>query len=580
MSPFFASGGQSIGASASASVLPMSIQGCFPLGLTSLSSLLSKGLSGVFSRTTVWKHQFFSTNFFMVQFSHMYTTARRTIALTVQTLVSKVMSLIFNTMARLVMAFPPRGSGEAWLSHVWLFATPWTVQSMEFSRQEYWSGYTFPSPGNLPKPGIKPWSPVLQTHSLPAEPPGMPSKEQFSSVQLSHSVISNSLWPHGLQHARLLCPLPTPGAYSNSGPSSWCWHLILCCPLLLLLSIIPSNRVFSKESVLWIRYPNYWVFSFSISLSNEYSGPISFRMDWLDLLAVQGTFKNLLQHHSSKASVLRCSAFFIVQLSYPYMTTGKTKAFLTIWTSVDKVMSLLFNMLYRLVITFLPRSKCLLISWLQSPSAVILEPPKIKSVIVSIVSPYICHEVMGPDALILVFSLLSFKPTFSLSSFTLTKRFFSSSLLSAIRVVSSAYLRLLIFLPAILIPACASSSPAFLMIYSAYKLNRQGDNIQPWRTPFPIWNQSVFPCPVLTVASWPTGCWSWADDGSKPVLLEDGGTQPRVPGTPDPSVHGPNLQVTGRTWTFWPTQHTTWQVFRFSLTVSAICQCKLLSFPK
>ena len=154
-------------------------------------------------------------------------------------------------------------------------------------------------------------------------------------------------------------------------------------------------------------------------------------------------------------------------------------------------MSLLFNILYRLVITFLPRSKRLLISWLQSPSAVILEPPKIKSATVSTVSPSISHEVMGPDAMILVFWMLSFKPTFSLYSFTFIKRLFSSSSLSAIRVVSSAYLRLLIFFLAILIPACASSSPAFLMMYSAYKLNKQGDNIQPWRTPFPIWNQSV-----------------------------------------------------------------------------------------
>ena len=150
-------------------------------------------------------------------------------------------------------------------------------------------------------------------------------------------------------------------------------------------------------------------------------------------------------------------------------------------------MSLVFNMLSRLVITFLPRSKCLLISWLQSPSAVILEHKKIKSATVSTVSPSICHEVMGPDAMIFIFWMLSFKPTFSLSSFTYIKRFFSSSSLSAIRVVSSAYLRLLIFLPAILIPAYASSSPAFLMMYSAYKLNKQGDNIQPWRTPFPIW---------------------------------------------------------------------------------------------
>ena len=164
-------------------------------------------------------------------------------------------------------------------------------------------------------------------------------------------------------------------------------------------------------------------------------------------------------------------------------------------------MSLLFNMLSRLVITILPRSKHLLISWLKSPSEVISESTKIKSLTVSTVSPSICHEVMGLHAMILVFWMLSIKPIFSLSSFTFIKRLFSSSL-SAIRVVSSAYLGLLIFLSAILIPACASSSPAFHMMYSTYKVNKHGDNIQPWHTPFPIWNQSV-PCPVLTVASWP-----------------------------------------------------------------------------
>ena len=152
-------------------------------------------------------------------------------------------------------------------------------------------------------------------------------------------------------------------------------HLILCHPLLLPPSIFPSIRVFSNESVLRIRWPKYWSFSFSISPSNEYSELISFRMDWLDPLAAQGILKTLLQHHSSKASILRCSAFFLVLLSYPYMTTGKTTP-LTRWTFVGKIMSLLFNMLSRLVLTFLPRSKHLLIPWLRSPSAVILEPPK------------------------------------------------------------------------------------------------------------------------------------------------------------------------------------------------------------
>ena len=195
-------------------------------------------------------------------------------------------------------------------------------------------------------------------------------------VQFSHSAVPDSLQPYGRHHTRVPCPSPTPRAYSNmsieSGmPSN---HLILCHPLLLPPSIFPSIRVFSNGSVLHIRWPRYWSFSFSMSPSNEYPGLISLRIDWLDLLAVQGTLKSLLQQHSSKASIVQRSAFFIVQLSHPYMTTGKTIA-LTRWTFVGKVMSLLFNMLSRLVIAFLSRSKCLLISWLQSPSAVILEPP-------------------------------------------------------------------------------------------------------------------------------------------------------------------------------------------------------------
>ena len=178
-------------------------------------------------------------------------------------------------------------------------------------------------------------------------------------------------------------------------------HLILCGPL-LLSSIFPSIRVFSNESAICIKWPKYWSFSFNISPSDEHPGLISIRIDWLDLHAVQGTLKSLLQHHNSKASILQCSVFFIVQLVHPYMTTGKTIA-LTRQTFVGKVMSLLLNILYRLVITFLPRSKCLLISWLQSPSAVILEPPKIKSDTLYTVFPSICHEMMGPDTMILVF---------------------------------------------------------------------------------------------------------------------------------------------------------------------------------
>ena len=226
----------------------------------------------------------------------------------------------------------------------------------------------------------------------------------------SHSVVFDSLQHHELQHARPPCPSPTPRVHQahqlsssieSVMPSS---HLILCRPLLLLLLIPPSIRVFSNESTLHMRWPKY--FSFSISPSNEQPGLISFRMDWLDLLAVQGTLKSLLQHHSSKASILWHSVFFTVQLSHPYMATRKTVA-LTRRTFVGKVMSLLFNILSRLLITFLPRSKRLLISWLQSPSAVILEPtlppPQIKSDTVSTVSPSICHEVMGPDAMIFVF---------------------------------------------------------------------------------------------------------------------------------------------------------------------------------
>ena len=184
-------------------------------------------------------------------------------------------------------------------------------------------------------------------------------------------------------------------------------HLMLCHPLLLPPSIFPNIRVFSSELALHIRWPKYWSFSFSISPSNEHPELISFRMDWLDLPAVQGSLKSLLQHHSSKASILQCSAVFIVQLSHPYMTTGKTIA-LTIQTFVGKVMSLLFNTLSRFVIAFLPRNKCLLILWLQSPSAVIFgaKKNKIKCDTVSTVSPSICREVMGPDAMILVFFLM------------------------------------------------------------------------------------------------------------------------------------------------------------------------------
>ena len=204
--------------------------------------------------------------------------------------------------------------------------------------------------------------------------------ERRNRFQFSCSGVSDSLRPHGLKHARPPCPSPTLGSLpkfmsiESVMPSN---HLILCCLLLRLPSIFPSIRVFSNESALCIRWPKDWSFSFNISSSREHPGLICFMMDWLDLLAVQGILKSLLQHCSSKASILRHSAFFTVQLSHTYMTTGKTIALIR-WTFVGKVMSLLFNMLPGLVIMFLPRNKCLLISWLQSPSMVILEPPKNK----------------------------------------------------------------------------------------------------------------------------------------------------------------------------------------------------------
>ena len=226
------------------------------------------------------------------------------------------------------------------------------------------------------------------------------SRYKFSLVQsLSHVQLFATPWTaacQDFQSSTNSCSLLKLMSIKSVMTSN---HLILHCSLLLPPSVFPSIRVFSNESVLHIKWPKYWSFSFNISPSNEYSRLISFRMDWLDLFAVQGTLKNLLQHHSSKASILRLSAFFIVQLSHPYMTTGKTIA-LTRQTFVGKVMSLLFNMMSRLVIALLLRSKCLLISWLQSPSAVILEPKKLKFVTVF---PSICHEVIGPDAMIWVF---------------------------------------------------------------------------------------------------------------------------------------------------------------------------------
>ena len=249
----------------------------------------------------------------------------------------------------------------------------------------------------------------------------------YFSVQFSRSVMSHSVtsWAAACQASLSITNSrspPKPMSIELVSPSK---HPIVYRPLLLLPSIFPSMRVFSNESALSIRGPKDWNFSFDIRPSNEHPELIWldwFRMDWLALVAVQGTLKSLLQHHSSKASIL-CLVFFIIQHSHPYMTTGKTIALIR-WTFVDKVMCLIFNILSRLVITFLPRSKHLLISWLQSPSAVILEPRKIKSATASTVSPSICHEVMGPDAMILVFWMSSFKPTFSLSFFTFFLFFF------------------------------------------------------------------------------------------------------------------------------------------------------------
>ena len=217
--------------------------------------------------------------------------------------------------------------------------------------------------------------------------------------------MSSFLWPCGLQHSRLPWPSLCPGVCSNSCPFSWQCHPTISSSVTHFSSCpqpFPASGSFPVSLALLIRWPKYWRLSFSNSPSIGYSGLISFKIDWFDLLAVQRTHKSLLQHHSLKVSVLWCSAFFVVQLSHLYMTNGKTVA-LTVWTFVSKVMSLLFNTLCRFVIAFLPRNKCLLISWLQSPSTVILEPKKIKSVTASTFSPSIGHEMMRSDAMILVF---------------------------------------------------------------------------------------------------------------------------------------------------------------------------------
>ena len=255
----------------------------------------------------------------------------------------------------------------------------------------------------------------------------------FSSVQFSHSVVSYSLWPHGLQHTRPPCPSPTPWVYSNSCPLSWLCHPTIpfsgvpfssCLQFFPVSESLQMSQLFKSDGQ-----------SIGISASASVL-PMNiqdwFPLGWTGWISFMAKGLSRVPHHGSKALTLSFLYFFIVQLSNPYMSIGKTKA-LTRQTFVDKVMSLLFNKLSGLVVTFLPKSKCLLISWLQSPSAVILEPKKVKYLTVSFVSPRICHEVMGPDAILLVFWMLSFQPTFSLSSFTFIKRLFSSSLLSAIR---------------------------------------------------------------------------------------------------------------------------------------------------
>ena len=237
--------------------------------------------------------------------------------------------------------------------------------------------------------------------------------------------MSNSLRSHGLQHTRLPCASPSSRVCSNSCPLSQRCHPTISSSVVPFSSCLqsfpasgsyPVSQLFTSGG-----QQTYWSLNFSISSSNEYSGLVSFRIDWFDLPAVQGTLKSLLQHHSSKASILWYSAFFTVQHSHPYMTTGKTIAW-AIWSFVDKVMSLLFNTPSRFVIAFIPRSKHLLISWLQSPSTVILESKYMKSHTIPTFSPTICHEVIGPDTMTTVFWMLSFKPAFSLSSFTLIKR--------------------------------------------------------------------------------------------------------------------------------------------------------------
>ena len=323
----------------------------------------------------------------MVQLSHAYMTPGKTIALTIQIFVSKVMSLLFNMLVRFVIAFPPK-IRHLLISRLQCLSTvilePRRIKSVTVSTVSPCICHEVMGPDAMilvfwmlnfkPTFSLSYFTLIKMLFSSSSLSVIRVVSVQFSSVQLLSRVwLFATPWIAARQASLSITnsqSSPKLRCIESVMPSS---HLILCHPLLLLPPIPPNIRVFSNESTLSTRWPKYWSFSLSISPSNEHPGLVSFRMDWLDLLAVQGTCKSLLQYHSSEASILQHSAFFTVQLSHPYLTTGKTIA-LTRRTFV--VISLLLNMLSRLVITFLPRSKRLLISWLQSPSAVILEPPK------------------------------------------------------------------------------------------------------------------------------------------------------------------------------------------------------------
>ena len=339
-----------------------------------------------------------------------------------------------------------------WTTHL-KFLLIWIAQLLFMNIK--WKYLSLIVPGTYVAVSSLHWSDTQRTRiysGIPTSvyPPGLQGLQyyEFGLLQsLSRVQLFVTPWTTA---RRAPCPSPTPRVYSNPCPlSRWCHPTISSSVIPFCLQSFPASESFPVSQLFASGGPSFGVSAstpvlpMNTSPSNEHPGLISFRMDWLDLLAIQGTLKGLLQHHRSEVSIL-LSARFIVRLSNPYVTTGRTIA-LTRWTFVDKVMCLLFNMMSRLVITFLPRSKHLLISWLQSSSAVILEPRKIKLATVFTVSPSICHEMMGLDAMILVFWMLTFKPAFPLSSFTFIKRLFSPSSLSAIRVVSSMYLRLLIW---------------------------------------------------------------------------------------------------------------------------------------